>query len=180
VYEIGEADQLKALKSYHNFIRCFKDLSNSGYEIIPIYNEKPIVTPWYGGTVDFCAYIKGPNDVTKTFILDFKTSGSIAIEYFIQTYLYAQGHMFLKYNNLDGFGSLPDIDGIGIIRGDKEKDKYEYILVDILNDKDFINYINYAAFSMLDYYYKFQGLDLSYKGFRKDYMNRGGINGIYI
>lgn len=178
-YDVSNPDQMKALKSYHNITRCLRDIENMGYKITPIFNERPIVTPWFGGTVDFCAGITGPNAETKTFILDFKTSMSISVEYFIQTYLYAYGYMFLKYNDLDGFGSLPDVNGIGVIRGDKEQDKYEYIFVDIQNDRGFVDYIDYAAFSMLDYYYKYQGLDINYKAFRKEYINRGGINGLY-
>ena len=181
IYEgCDKADIVKAMKAYDNFLKFWEAIKSNGYIINPIFTEKEVVTPWFGGTIDFCAQITNTNTMeSKVFILDFKTSNNISYEYYIQTRLYAEAYMFLKYNDLLGFGYLPDIDGIGVIRVDKNKDYYEYILADIYHDKAFLDDVYAAGCTMLEWYYKMHGLYYKCKAFRKSYMAGGGINGLY-
>lgn len=180
IYEgCDNAEIPKAVRAYNNFMRFWEDIKTRGYKITPIFTEKEVVTPWFGGTIDFCAQITNNNFETKTFILDFKTSTSISYEYYIQTRLYVEAYMFLKYNDLNGFGYLPDIDGIGVIRVDKNKDHFEYVLADKFHDKEFLDDVYSAGCTMLEWYYRMHGLYYKCKDFKKNYMNGGGINGLY-
>lgn len=171
------ADHIKSMRAFNNFRNFWRDIHNRGYTITPYFLERPIVTPWFGGTMDLCSEITF-NGISKLFIIDFKTSNSISFEYFLQTRLYMEAFMFLKYNNLD-FGELPDIDGIGIIRVDKNSDKYEYVFADKYTDKTFLDTTLTAAYSMLDWYYKLNGMKILTRDFKRMYSGRGGINGLY-
>lgn len=101
--------------AYNNFKNWKSYIESLGYiieEIIAI--EVSIVCPYYGGTIDCICRING-----KVYIIDFKTSKKISYEYIIQTsaYMWAVNNGYAP--------SLPHIDGIGIIRIDKEKNKFE-------------------------------------------------------
>ena len=71
------------------------------------------------------------------------------------------------------------ISGIGIIRVDKHRDIYEYILADLDTDIDFLSRLDQATSSMVNWYYQMQYLDLWYRDFKREYVGRGGISGIY-
>ena len=186
------ADPLKALKAYHNFLNFWNNMKTRGYIITPIAIELPFATPWYGGTIDFIAKITAPNGVSKVAILDFKTSSKISYNYFLQTEMYWQAMSFIvnNYNICDIGISQPQftkelidelrfISQIGIIRIDKQKDTYEYVLADLDADSIFLANLNYAASSMVNWYYKMQLIDSQYSEFKRNYIERGGINGIY-
>lgn len=188
--EYKHADPLRAMKAYHNFRNFWQNMHTRGYTITPIAIELPFSTPWYGGTIDFIAKITDKDGVEKIFILDFKTSGNISYNYFLQLEMYWQATTFIvsNYEYISKFqpqftkelvDQLRLISGIGIIRVDKQKDTYEYILADIDTDLDFLSRLDHAASSMVNWYYQMQYMDLWYKDFRREYIGRGGINGIY-
>ena len=95
--------------SFENFKLWEHNLNNLGYSIEELVGiEIPIITPWYGGTIDAIFKING-----VYYIIDFKTSKQISNSYLIQTAAYMWG-----VNS--GYGeNLPTIGGIGIIRADK-------------------------------------------------------------
>lgn len=96
--------------AYENFKLWYSNMMKLGYTIEIIAIEKRVSCPYYGGTIDCIARING-----KVYIIDFKTSKSISYEYIIQTCAY-------MWNVNNGYApDLPHIDGIGIIRVDKEK-----------------------------------------------------------
>lgn len=190
--EFKYADPLKAMRAYHNFRNFWQNMHTRGFKIEPIAIELPFSTPWYGGTIDFIAKIIDENGVEKIFILDFKTSGKISYNYFLQLEMYWQAMTFIVSNydicNIKAtqphytkelVDQLRLISGIGIIRVDKQRDTYEYILADLDTDLSFLSRLDQAASSMVNWYYQMQYMDLWYGNFRREYVGRGGISGIY-
>ena len=186
------ADPLKAMKAYHNFLNFWKDMKAKGFIIEPISIELPFSTPWYGGTIDFIARITSPNGISKVAILDFKTSNKISYNYFIQVEMYWQAITFIvsNYENCniqvtqpqftpEIINELKNISQIGIIRIDKQRDSYEYVLADYDTDYDFLVNLNSAASSMVNWFYQMQLLDVQYIDFKRKYIERGGLDGIY-
>ena len=183
-YEYNKADPIQAMRAFQNFKSFWNDMKNKGYTIESVAIEVPFSTPWYGGTIDFIARIIFPNGVSKLFILDFKTSKSISYSYFLQTIMYANAYTFLRNNvSLLDKPFLPidpgPLNGIGVIRVDKEKDKYEYVLADFMIDIDFIAHLQDAAGAMINWYYNMNNIEIQYKNFRNTYLERGGIYGLY-
>lgn len=110
--------------SVNNFIFWDNKLNELGYHIEEIIGiEVTITCPYYGGTIDAIIRING-----AVYILDFKTSKQISPEYLLQ----ASAYMWMVNNGYGG--DLPHIDGIGIIRVDKNK--YGIINDLFLNDFD--------------------------------------------
>ena len=158
-YDLIEEDFREAVYlAYENFLLWEKNLNSHGYFIEELVGvEIPVVTPWYGGTIDAIFKING-----AYYIIDFKTSKKISDNYLIQVAAY-----IWAVNN--GYGNgLPMIDGVGIIRVDKSK----YGIIDDLflskfDDKQvlvlgrciecFLSYIeayyrNLSAYYMIDNY----------------------------
>ena len=95
--------------AFENFKLWETRLNSFGIQIDDIYGfEIPIITPWYGGTIDAIFKING-----IWYLIDFKTSKQIDESYILQTaaYLYGIDNGFLP--------GAPEIGGIGIIRMDK-------------------------------------------------------------
>lgn len=183
---VDNADQLKASRAYHNFVNFWNDLKKNGYIITPIVTEMEFATPWYGGTIDFIASITSPEGITRNYILDFKTSGKISFQYFLQTMAYKQACEYLRYtqelepgtNPISNF-KVPEINGIGIIRVDKESNKYEFIIADDQVDTKFLADTSNCVASMVNWYYRKQYMEDIYKDFRTKYIKEGGLYGIY-
>lgn len=187
------ANYTQAMKAFQNFKSFYNDLTKRGYKLQPVSTETSFSTPWYGGTIDLLAYIISPTGERKLFILDFKTSKKISFTYFVQLAFYAKAYEFLRNNRFNVTTGVEDspllniinnidpgpIQGIGIIRVDKERDKYEYILADHLIDIDFIAMLYDTADSMLNWYYYMNAMEEYYKDFRNHYIERGGIDGLY-
>jgi hypothetical protein len=146
----------KAEQAYYNFVSWYRDMIKNGHTIKPLFIEREIVCPWYGGTIDCIMEIDG-----NTYIIDFKTSRSISMDYLLQTYAY---YWSIKWNRNNLITDLPDIDGIGVIRIDKDKDKYEFILLDGNHNEDanrILSSIGYSFSSMINWYYHQQ--DMKYQ-----------------
>lgn len=169
-----KANQMEAMRAYHNFKNFWIDMKNKGYVITPVYIEKPFATPWYGGTIDFVANIDSLDGNNGTFILDFKTSKKISYSHFLQLSLYKYA-----YQNYIVPGS--EVQGIGIIRVDKKENKYEYLITnkDDPNDLEFMSKLYTASVSMLNWYYNMNVSELALKEFRQKYIERGGFDGVY-
>lgn len=183
IYETNKykhADQIEAMKAYHNFIKFWTDMKNKGYIIEPLFLEYSFATPWYGGTIDFIAGITPPNsNQRKLYILDFKTSKKITYTYFLQLMLYAQAYTScLVYEDINLL-AYRQLNGIGIIRVDKQQDKYEYVLADFIEDEKFIDNLCTAASSMVNWFYHMNFIESEYYKFKKNYMKEGGIDGLY-
>lgn len=98
--------------AYNNFIAWDKKLEELGAPIQEVIGiEVPLVCPWFGGTCDAIVKINNAN-----YLIDFKTSKAISHNYLVQ----ASAYMWM-INNRYCPNEIPNIDGIGIIRVDKNK-----------------------------------------------------------
>lgn len=148
-------------KAYNNFKAWVDNLHHLGYhidEVIAI--EKPLSCPYYGGTTDCILRING-----KVYLVDFKTSKKISYEYLVQVCAY----MWLINNGYSP--DLPHIDGVGIIRVDKETNKFEDYF---LNESDPIqnSYINsyiQGFGSLLSSFYHQINMQSIFNTYKKDY-----------
>lgn len=148
-------------KSYNNFKNWLKYLNDNGYKIDKVIAiEIPVICPYYGGTIDMVATING-----KNYIVDFKTSKSISYEYIIQTcaYMWAVNNGFCQ--------DLPHIDGIGIIRIDKEKDKFEDLFLNenIPMQADILNQYFIGFGSLLSSYYNNINMKYLFSKYKSQY-----------
>lgn len=169
-YNLPNADSIKAYKCFHNFVNWYKDMEAKGYKVTVIVVEKVLTCPYYGGTCDCIANITEPDGTSKNYILDFKTSKSIDYSYYLQTMFYTKA---IQYNHINGdLMDIPDIDGIGIIRVDKIKNNYEYLIADFERDPEFIQSVDAAAMDMLYWFYRQINIQYEYKQFRKLHLGR--------
>ena len=97
--------------AFENFKLWEKRLESFNAHIEEIFGfEIPIITPWYGGTIDAIFKING-----VWYLIDFKTSKQIDTSYILQASAYLLG---IDSGYLSG---APNIGGIGIIRMDKSR-----------------------------------------------------------
>lgn len=147
-----------AYKNFKNWVSYIESLGYHIEEIIAI--EKPIICPLYGGTIDCILRING-----KVYIVDFKTSKQISYEYIIQTcaYMWAVNNGYAP--------DLPHIDGIGIIRIDKENSKFEDLFLNeyIPEQAQIINHYYNGFGSMLSSFYNNINMKLLFSNYKKSY-----------
>jgi hypothetical protein len=107
--------------AFDNFKEWMNTMAEKGYFISDIIAiEKQIACPYFGGTIDCICRING-----KIYIVDFKTSKQISPEYLLQVCAY------MWVCNSGYVPNMPPIDGVGIIRIDKEyKHKFEDLFLD--------------------------------------------------
>lgn len=149
--------------------RCVKNfenweihLSKSGYYIDDVIAvEEPVTTPYYGGTIDAVLRING-----GVYIVDFKTSKQISFEYILQTaaYMWAINSGYHKH--------IPYVDGIGIIRVDKYKERFEDIFLNynIPEHKVILDQYISGFGSLLMSYYNLKNMELLYKSYHNSYL----------
>jgi hypothetical protein len=148
-------------KSFNNFLLWEKNLNNLGYKIEKIIGtEIPISCPYYGGTIDCIMRINGAN-----YIVDFKTSKSISFEYIIQTCAY------LWVINNGYVNNIPYVDGIGIIRVDKQMNKFEdlFLNLHIPSQKIIIDQYIQGFGSLLYSYYNQLNMKNLFGAYKKSY-----------
>jgi hypothetical protein len=80
----------------------------------------------------------------------------------------------IEYNNsiesnLNSINPL-QIDGVGIIRCDKFKNSYEYLIINQQKDPDFINSLNISVSNMITWYYNQINSAYQYKLVRNKYL----------
>ena len=152
--KIGYKKQIKT--SFNNFLYWEKTMLDHDFAFYTIDIERTVVCPWYGGTLDWLVELNG-----KVYILDFKTSRAILPDYYIQTILYKEA-----INNYDNI----HVDGIGIIRLDKFKyDTLDFIIINDIDDFEFMNHIRNDAISMIDWFYHQTSLKYESKEFKLKY-----------
>lgn len=155
--------------AYNNFKEWLKYINFKGIfieEIIAV--EVPISCPYYGGTIDCIARING-----KVYIIDFKTSKQISFEYFLQTsaYMWAVNNGFCP--------DLPHIDGIGIIRIDKEfKGMFEDVFLNEFIPRQNLIIQEYIKTfgALLNSYYHIHNCQIQMANYQKNYRTLGGIS----
>lgn len=149
--------------AYNNYKLWQKNKEAHGYTITPLEIEYPIVTPYYGGTCD-CIMNISKNGISRNYLMDFKTSKQISVDYFLQIYFYLWGLNWLR-QYCDP--NIPIIDGgIGVIRVDKfTPDLYEDSIIQFsdIKNNDFMNYLDYSLGSILNWYYNYINLTYTYR-----------------
>ena len=156
----------QANKCYYNFTVWWHNMIEQGFKIQIIDIERIVICPLYGGTADIIARIKDPTGLEGNYILDFKTSSSISIDYFYQTIMYKNA---IEFENATSDKPLP-IDGVGIVRCDKFKSTYEYLIINKMKDPEFINSLEIAVNNMINWYYNQINSVYQYKIIRNKYM----------
>ena len=160
---------------YYNFVRWWNSMIEQGVKIKIEELEKPLVCPLYGGTADIVADIMDADGYPRKYILDFKTSKAISIDYLYQTMMYLEAYNF----------NTPDPEqhatGIGVIRCDKFDNKFEFIHIDAYKDQRFFDSIRRAVYDMIDWYYYNIDAQYNFKQFKKSYFkyyseNENGTN----
>lgn len=150
------------ITSYWNLVDWFEYVDSLCYKVTPLFIEKELVCPWYGGTCDCIANING-----KNYILDFKTSKKISTSYIIQVCAY----MWIV-NNGYADKEIPHIDGVGIIRGDKynEGSFEEYFLnEDYYPHNQIIQSAQQCFGSYINAYFRNINIDYLVRNYMKTY-----------
>ena len=148
--------------AFGNFLLWKSNLEKQGYFIEQVVGvEIPVTCPWFGGTIDAIFKING-----KFYLVDFKSSKQISTSYLLQTSAY----MWVVNNGYTQ--GLPRIDGIGIIRVDKNKTG---CLDDLfLNSSDpcqnnYIFNFQKCFMSYVDSYYRSKSCDFVFENYYNQY-----------
>jgi hypothetical protein len=135
--------------AYGSFKLWWDIISQNSVKVI--FQEKPLVCQWFGGTLDILLEING-----KIYLFDFKTSNHPNYKYFLQ--LSAYRYMLKLLYNID-------IDGCGIIMLNKNSVNFEEIIASFDNewDKNFIDHCQETFFSLVYSYYNKLRVELDFK-----------------
>lgn len=145
--------------AFDNFVNWHKHLINTGNTFELLGLEVPVVNPFYGGCIDCIAKINN-----AVYILDFKTSKKISYEYMLQVCAY-------MWTINTGYTNLPHIDGIGIIRVDKESDRYEDLFLNTFDpvQNAVINEYIRGFGALLNAYYEKINMEYTFNQYKKNY-----------
>ena len=143
-YNMDDNDIHSVICSYNNYKAWKQHLLSTGNVINKIIGtEVPVVCPWYGGTIDCIMVING-----ATYIIDFKTSKQISLEYILQVCAYAW-IINTNYSNI-----CSKIDGFGILRFDKRYEgQFEEYFVTANTNPELWNYYTGAFWSVCNSFY---------------------------
>ena len=163
-YKIPPSLKKNVSIAFDNFKEWMDNLAKHGYFISDIIAmEKQITCPYFGGTIDCICRING-----KVYIVDFKTSKKISPEYLLQVCAY------MWVCNSGYVENIPKIDGVGIIRVDKEtKHKFDdvFLNADIPWQAETINkYINDFGI-LLHSYYTILSMEKEFPNIKKSVKN---------
>lgn len=163
-YKIPPSLKKNVSIAFNNFKEWMNGLANNGFFISDIIAMEKVVTcPYFGGTVDCICRING-----KVYLVDFKTSKKISPEYLLQVAAYTW------IINSGYVENLPKIDGIGIIRVDKEtKGKYEdlFLNFNIPWQFDIINKFTRDFGVLLNSYYTILSMEREFIDVKKKVKN---------
>lgn len=163
-YKIPPSLKKNVSIAFNNFKEWMDGLANNGFFISDIIAMEKVVTcPYFGGTVDCICRING-----KVYLVDFKTSKKISPEYLLQVAAYTW------IINSGYVENLPKIDGIGIIRVDKEtKGKYEdlFLNFNIPWQFDIINKFTMDFGVLLNSYYTILSMEREFIDVKKKVKN---------
>ncbi len=157
-------------KSVNNFIAWYNHVTiDLKWQVYLFASEIPLICPWVGGTADAILIING-----RKFLVDFKSSKKISVEYFIQVSAY-------KWIIDNFYPEYGPIDGIGILRFDKSNDIYEDIFLEMCVQEDamYISHCQSIFGLALNMFYSMNALgkETSFiKESKKDESNIGSIS----
>ena len=163
-YKIPPSLKKNVSIAFNNFKEWMDGLANNGFFISDIIAMEKVVTcPYFGGTVDCICRING-----KVYLVDFKKKKKISPEYLLQVAAYTW------IINSGYVENLPKIDGIGIIRVDKEtKGKYEdlFLNFNIPWQFDIINKFTMDFGVLLNSYYTILSMEREFIDVKKKVKN---------
>lgn len=139
--------------AFNSFLSWYNTITNVGFKMNVYAIEKSFSCPWYGGTTDCILGLRRKNK-EQIYIVDFKTSKSISITYWLQVYAYYYALMYNKYVFNDN--TIPNIDGLAILRVCKDsKYKYEWKYLNFHNQDDakILDIISRSFYNMIEWYY---------------------------
>ena len=114
--------------------------------------EFVLTCPWYGGTYDMLLNING-----KPWLVDFKTSNHIRVEYSLQLAAYRN---MLKYNNI-----VKDLSGFVVLRLCKHSPEFEEFIIDMLRPahEHYMNECSSAFGAMAYQYWMMKDIENKFK-----------------
>ena len=149
-------------RGFGNFLLWLENLKKHGGILEKVVGvEIPVSCPWFGGTLDAIFKISG-----NYYIIDFKSSKQISASYLLQTSAY-----MWCINNGYTLG-LPHIDGIGIIRVDKNKSGcLDDLFLNWKNphEANYINQFTNCFLSYVDAFYRTKSCDYIYDVYYNEY-----------
>jgi len=158
---MSNAVRNKIRRAVENFVDWYNSMIAKGYIIRIIAIEQETTNPWFGGTIDCIMNISHPDTgYNKNFIIDFKTSKSMSIDYLLQTYAYLWS---VRWNKEFIDSTLPVIHGIGIIRIDKEAVKHEFLALTIEHNCEIMLDLHHALSSMINWFYNIMIVEYNLK-----------------
>ena len=93
--------------------------------------------------------------------MSYNYNKEISFDYFLQTMFYQ-----IALEEMEGM----TINGLGIIRVDKlTENKYDYCITDWSKDIQLLNDLKAAVFSMIDWFYRKESIELRVKDFHSMY-----------
>ena len=150
--------------AFKNFLDWYDDKIKNGFVINIIALERETTNPWFGGTIDcilnlqHCYY-----QLNQNIILDFKTSKMLSYEYLLQTYAYMWSW---NWNRTFIDPILPHIDGVGLLRIDKQKPLYnEFYLTKDSNPYELAE-LDLALSSMICWFYNMNTIDYQFRNLK--------------
>ena len=87
---------METKQAYLSFSQWYRDI-NSHAQVELIYNEHPLISKYYGGTLDALMKFNG-----RIFLIDFKTSNGVRINYALQLAAYAILLEMVENINIEG------------------------------------------------------------------------------
>lgn len=152
-HQINDDAPKQSIYAYNSFLNWFNQISTNNIVKI-LMHEKPLVCKWFGGTIDALYEING-----KKWIVDYKTSNSVRMNYLLQVaaYRYMLEQMGI---NIDG--------GAIILKLSKTNIGWEEYVLNFSNkhDLDVINYAEQTFLSMVYTYYNIMNLEYLYNSLK--------------
>ena len=156
IVTLNDKEQKMIDNGIQSFILWYDNISKDNkIEILEI--EKPLICPYFGGTLDMLCKI---NDVI--YLVDFKTSNHIGYKYFMQ--LAAYRYMLKTIMNID-------IGGCIILQVDKKKIHYEEYTLDLLHDEFHREFLNQCENTFMSIVYSWNNVERT-KQMYNDYLER--------
>lgn len=149
-YQVEVENAYESFKKWWNIVAT----NNKAYVVM---QETPLTCQWYGGTLDLLLNI---ND--KYYLFDFKTSNHLSYKYILQ--LAAYRYMLRAGHNIE-------VDGVGIIKLDKQTVNFEEVMLhcDDPFDADLLNHAEICFHHIVYGYYERKYVENGFKAV----MNRG-------
>ena len=144
------ADKIKMKNAFYSFRQWWDIIEKHSYYII--FQEKPLVCKYYGGTLDMLIEIDG-----LKYLVDFKTSNHFNYKYHLQTAAYRR---VLYYEH--GI----TVDGIIILKLSKDQVYFEEQFLDLRNI-DTLQYINQCDKTFMSLVYAYYNRILVETQFKK-------------